>query len=307
MNDLEEAKLPSSSQLKLRQRLEFIEFRLFWTGRLNRSDLIDQFRISPPQATNDIAEYQALAPDNLTYDLNSKNYVRSAVFVPNLIGRSIDRFLTQVVGIAQGWLQSEDTWFSSLPQVDVVSLDRRPTDPMVLLRVLDAINTRQEIAIDYCSMTGSPAIRRSVVPHAFGAAWGRWYVRAFSTEHGDFRDYALARISAVHDASPSAIDLSLDFEWHQKIDLVLVPNPLLDEDRQRAQRLEHRMDEGKLKVPCRLSMAFYLMAEHKLDIEPGVLSPYAQPLVLDNLVEVRQAREVARNLAKQALERAAST
>jgi hypothetical protein len=31
------------------QRLEFIEFRLFWEGGLNRSDITEQFGVSIPQ------------------------------------------------------------------------------------------------------------------------------------------------------------------------------------------------------------------------------------------------------------------
>ena len=54
-------------------------------------------------------------------------------------------------------------------------------------------------------------------------------------------------------------------------------------------------------MPCRLSLAFYLMAEHKLDVEAGKLTPLQQPLVLRNLAEVRQRREVAREMSKQAL------
>ncbi|AOZ71231.1 hypothetical protein LPB142_17345 (plasmid) [Rhodobacter xanthinilyticus] len=33
------------------QRLEFIEFRLFWEGHVNRSDLMDQFGVSVYRGT----------------------------------------------------------------------------------------------------------------------------------------------------------------------------------------------------------------------------------------------------------------
>ena len=36
------------------QRLEFIEFRLFWEGHVNRSDLMDQFGVSVNQASTDL-------------------------------------------------------------------------------------------------------------------------------------------------------------------------------------------------------------------------------------------------------------
>jgi hypothetical protein len=36
------------------QRLEFIEFRLFWEGHVNRRDLMDQFGVSVNQASTDL-------------------------------------------------------------------------------------------------------------------------------------------------------------------------------------------------------------------------------------------------------------
>lgn len=306
MIDPEESQKVKASQLRLRERLEFIEFQLFWTGSLNRSDLIEQFRISPPQASADIAQYQELAPKNLDYDTVRKGYVRSQDFKPNLIGRSIDRYMMQIVGIERGWLRARDTWLTYLPPVEVVSLDRVSNDPGVVMAVLDAIRDATEIEIDYCSMTGSPTTRRKIAPHAMGFAWGRWYIRSWSRDHNDFRDYAMARIVEVHAASPRTIDPAGDLEWHHKIDLILVPNPELDADRRRAQEIEHKMENGKLAISCRLSMAFYLMAEHKLAVAPGMLTPFEQPLILANLDEVNQAREVARKLATQALQRASS-
>ncbi|MBA3896045.1 MAG: WYL domain-containing protein [Sphingomonadaceae bacterium] len=288
------------------RRLEFIEFRLFWTGRVQRSDLRAVFGISAPQATNDFATYQERAPGNAVYDSTRKAYVRGERFEPTLIGASIDRYLLQVTALRRGWLRPEDTWFDTVPPVEVVALDRQRTQPAVLAGILDAIREQQQIEVEYSSMTGSPATRRLISPHAMATATERWYVRAYSAEHQDFRDYALGRIAKVKAAGQRAADPANDLEWNYTIDLILEPNPGLNDDRQRAQRLEHSMDDGTLRVPCRLSLAFYLIAEHKLDVPNGALQPVQQPLVLRNLTEVLQEREVARRLSKQALKRAAA-
>ena len=39
------------------QRLEFIEFRLFWEEHVNRIDLMDQFGVSVNQASMDLNRY----------------------------------------------------------------------------------------------------------------------------------------------------------------------------------------------------------------------------------------------------------
>ena len=61
-------------------RFEFIEFRAYWHGRLNRSDLIDQFGVSQTQASQDFKAYQDLAPNNLVYDSVEKTYRRAKAF-----------------------------------------------------------------------------------------------------------------------------------------------------------------------------------------------------------------------------------
>src|SRR3546814_1341478 len=64
-------------------------------------------------------------------------------------------------------MQKDQTWFDAMPPVEVASLSRKPTDPSRLLHILDAIRNRLEIEIDYQSMTGAPALTRSIAPHSF--------------------------------------------------------------------------------------------------------------------------------------------
>ena len=54
------------------RRLEFIEFKLFWEGHVNRGDLIDKFGISVNQASTDLNRYLGISPDNMGYDKSAK-------------------------------------------------------------------------------------------------------------------------------------------------------------------------------------------------------------------------------------------
>ncbi|MBK1976548.1 MULTISPECIES: helix-turn-helix transcriptional regulator [Brevundimonas] len=289
----------------VRRRLEFIDFRLFWDGRFNRSDLSATFGISPQQASGDIAQYEKIAPANLHYDRGEKAYTRTKAFAPAFIGDTIERYLLQLVAIENRWMRPDDTWFDTIPPVEVVTLGRRPTDPAVLLRVLDAIRKRQEIDIAYASLTGSVQPSRTIAPHALAHSAGRWYIRSWSKDHNDFRDYNLNRIQTVSDQRPAMIDPTLDFEWAHQINLDIRPNPDLSPERQAAVASEHGMTDGRLLRPCRLSLSFYLMSEYNLDVEPGVLKPEKQQIVLLNRDEVTQARASARQMSIEALARAA--
>lgn len=288
----------------VQRRLEFIDFRLFWDGRFNRSDLSATFAISAQQASADIARYEKIVPANLRYDRAEKAYVRTDDFSPAFIGETIERYLLQLVAMENRWMRPGDTWFDAVPPVEVITLGRRPTDPTVLLRVLDAIGRRQEIDISYASLTGSAQPSRAIAPHALAHSAGRWYVRSWSRDHNDFRDYNLNRIAAVSDHRPAMIDPTLDFEWVHKINLDIRPNPELSPERQAAVAAEHGMTHGRLLRPCRLSLSFYLMSEHNLDVEPGILKAEKQQIVLQNREEVTQARALSRQMSIEALARA---
>jgi hypothetical protein len=63
-------------------RLEFIEFRLFWEGHVNRSDLVEVFGVSINQASADLKRYLGLSETNMVYDKSARTYVRSSSFCP---------------------------------------------------------------------------------------------------------------------------------------------------------------------------------------------------------------------------------
>ncbi len=290
----------------VRRRLEFIDFRLFWDGRVNRRDLAETFGISSQQASADIAQYSAMAPHNLAYDGTTRAYVRSTNYRPSLMEASSERYLLQLVAIENRWMRKEDTWFDEPPPIENVALLRKRTDSAILLRILDAINRKGQLEIRYKSITGSPEPRRLIAPHALFHAVGRWYVRAWSAEHRDFRDYNLFRIDSAGAIGPTTADPALDYEWAHRIDLEIAPNPALDETQRAAVAMEYGMVEDQLMVTVRLSQTFYVMTEHNLDVEPGVLVAGKQQLILLNREEVVAARVAARKLSVAAIARAES-
>lgn len=63
-------------------RLRFIECMLGHYGNFNRHLLCDYFGISTPQASADINQYKALAPDNMYYSQVTRQYVAMPAFKP---------------------------------------------------------------------------------------------------------------------------------------------------------------------------------------------------------------------------------
>lgn len=89
------------------RRLEFIEFRLFWEGHVNRSDLMGQFGVSVNQASTDLNRYIGFAPDNMFYDKSARTYVRSLEFNPQFLEPDASRYLAQLRSVADKILDRE--------------------------------------------------------------------------------------------------------------------------------------------------------------------------------------------------------
>lgn len=288
----------------VKRRLEFIDFRLFWYGRFSRRALADTFGISTQQASADIQHYREEAPENLAYDTREKLYVRASTFAPKFMQDAAERYLLQAAAVKNEWMTKDNTWFEEMPSIEYVELRTKRTPSTVLLRILDAIRDKQQIEVTYASLTGSPVSVRAIAPHSLFYSMSKWYARSWSQEHNDFRDYNLSRIEEIGDAlTPCSVDRSLDYEWVQRINVEIVPNPKLSPEKQAAIAAEYGMTTGRLSIPCRLSMTFYLMNQYNLNVDAGKLIPEKQQLVLPNRNDVDSARDMARKLSKEALVR----
>ena len=127
------------------QRLEFIEFRLFWEGHVNRSDLMEQFGLSVNQASADLNRYIGFAPDNMVYDKSARTYVRGPDYAAQFLKPDASRYLAQLRSLADGIMDSDDTWIAELPSYDAAPTPARGVDPV----------TRMQSSKTSCSLASS--------------------------------------------------------------------------------------------------------------------------------------------------------
>jgi hypothetical protein len=146
------------------RRFEFIEWKLFWEGALNRSDLEEAFEISTPQASVDLRRYRELAGDNIEYDGTSRFFRPTPAINPSFLKVSADRLLIQLRAFLTGALPRREIWFRDLPSVDMAPDIVRHVDAECLRLILDAIRTRHCVEVRYQSLTNSRT--RQIAPHA---------------------------------------------------------------------------------------------------------------------------------------------
>ncbi|MFM2281365.1 MAG: hypothetical protein RLZZ444_3596 [Pseudomonadota bacterium] len=277
------------------RRFEFIEWKLFWEGALNRSDLEETFEISTPQASVDLRRYRELAGDNIEYDGTSRSFRPTPDIKPSFLKASADRLLIQLRALLTGALPRREVWFRDLPSMDMAPDIARHVDAECLRLILNAIRTKQCVEIRYQSLTNSRT--RQIAPHALAFDGYRWHVRAWACDRDDFRDFVLTRIDKI-DAGPKAdFDPADDLEWNTKITLDLRPHAGLTEEQSLAIQRDYAMEDGRREIEVRLSMAYYFIRRMNLDLTN--LPPARAQISLQNLSEVRQAIEEARTQAKQ--------
>lgn len=273
------------------RRFEFIEWRLFWEGSLNRSDLETTFGISTPQASLDLRHYREAATDNIEYDATRKEYVPSAGMTPQFLRVSAARLLLQLRAWLTGALRREDLWYREPPPVDMVPDLSRNIDAACLRKLLRAIQERRAVDVHYQSLTNSRW--RTIAPHALAFDGFRWHVRAWATDHGDFRDFVISRMDKIGESRTVSYDPDDDLEWHTYVDLELIAHPSLNDDQRRAIERDYDMTEGRRTMTVRLALVYYFVKRLNLDLEG--LDPTRSQICIVNLEEVERLRREVRS------------
>lgn len=277
------------------RRFEFIEWKLFWDGALNRSDLEEMFEISTPQASVDLRRYRELAGENIEYDATDKAFKPTPQMKPAFLKISADRLLLQLRALLTGALPRREIWFREVPPIDMAPDIVRHVDPKCLRRILDAIRAKRCVEVRYQSLTNSRV--RQIAPHALAFDGYRWHVRAWACDRGDFRDFVLTRIDNIKPGQPADFDPSDDVEWNSTITLDLRPHPGLSEDQAVAIQRDFAMIDGKRTIDVRLSMAFYFITRMNLDLK-DIPASRAQ-ICLHNLEAVQIAISEAKVESKR--------
>jgi hypothetical protein len=285
-----EAPQPTSGKWSQDRRLEFIEFRLLWEGKINRSELAEFFGISIQQASLDFASYMVHAEANMEYDRSDKVYRATPQFVPRFLNPDSQTFLNQVAGLTTSTISPGLSFVGWRPPCDVVALPTRRVRRDVLLQILSAIRERADVEVTYQSMRRPSATRRWLAPHSLAFDGARWHARAWCHESKVFRDFVLTRIQAVHSRRQSEVDASKDSDWNSYAVVEIEPRADLTVGQRDSVITDYGMQNGKLHKTIRRALVQYFVRH--LHIDDAHAS--AEPIVWANRDELKDLVDPAR-------------
>ena len=282
-----------SVQLKwgVERRLQFIEFRLFWEGGVNRSDIIDMFGVSVPQASKDLTLYQERAPHNAVYDKRAKRYVAGERFSAMFLDPDPDNYLSRLRSVAEGMVEVSDCWITQVPDIDIALTPRRDIDVDMLRAVLGAVRDKRSIELCYQSMSRDrpdPQWRRAS-PHAFGYDGLRWHVRAYCHLTDKFKDFLLPRILGTQGAGVPGKGAEHDALWQDRFAVEVVPHPDLTPNQKAVVAKDYGMVGGSAVLTVRYSMLFYVLKRLGLLGDAASRPARSQHIVVANQVETNAA------------------
>ena len=254
------SKLEQLSQIQ-RERLLYIDFRLYFLGSVNRNDLVLRFGMKEAAASRDLALYRDLAPKNIEYNPVIKTYIPRESFSPLFNYTGNQALLALLYGLGDDFVGQES------PQL----LAEHPTQlnfPKVelLAQITRAIYKGQALKIEYLSLS-SGASERELCPFALVNNGLRWHVRGFDRAQQRFGDFVLNRIVKIK--RPKNLDLDeserkeADAAWNHTVELQLVPHPNLAHPETIA--LEYNMVNDQLGLKVRASLAGYVLRRWNVD------------------------------------------
>lgn len=273
------------------RRYEFIEFRLFWQGRINRGDLMDAFGVSTQQASLDLNAYIEQAKRNLVYDKSLRTYLRGKIFKPKYLKPDAEEYFAQLRAVDQGLVSAEQSWISFFPSFGATPTPARGVAPETLRDVLAAIREPAALQVTCQSMSRPEPSARWIEPHALAFDGFRWHARAFCQNDQVFKDFLLSRIVDVGGQGPITAQPSADEAWHTEVVLEIGPHPDLSDNQRRAIEMDYGMEDGRAQIGVRRALLFYALKRLGLDAEASARRPQDQQSILLNSSQIHEVSQ----------------
>ncbi|MEZ9494928.1 transcriptional regulator [Vibrio splendidus] len=254
-------------------RLAYIDFRLRFTGTVNRSDLKEVFGLAEAAASKVLTTYSSKCPNNMFYDRTLRaNAINRKDFVPLF---SVDA-VTALDMLANGFDKSKLINTHILPYSRIGQIpDLLKSE--TICKITRAMNNGYAIKCQYYSNNSNSLSERVLVPVALMYDGRFWNFRAYERKGGNridvFKNFSFARTITADEILDnnsrrlSHEELEFDHEWNNHVPLVLKLHDNLSKEERNKIRLDFAMqdDQDELIITQRESELWILFKQWFID------------------------------------------
>ena len=250
-------------------RLAYVDFKLFFTGRVNRADLKDAFGIAEAAASRVLTEYSKYRPNNKTQKTNT--LIRSS-FEPLTV---IDAELALGM-LANGFNSNKIFGITELSYEKIGKIPNQLNVKEVAM-ITRAISGKHSVSCNYLSENSANHQRRTLVPLALMYDGTSWMFRAYDRsdiKENKFKNFHFARVRNVVEEYESKETrqkehetLSQDKLWNLRLPLILKLHSSLSEKEKSQVKTDFGIPEHKDELYVTERAAFRWILEKKWYID----------------------------------------
>jgi hypothetical protein len=247
-------------------RLAYIDFKLRFSGFINRSDLHNMFGLKEAAASKLMSLYaEKTDKKNMVYDHKLRaNVIKLDTFAP-LLTLSSEKALGM---LANGFNKNKIYETPELPYTRIGQIPNQ-LDIENVERITRAMAGGYSITCDYMSASSKNHSSRELVPLTLLFDGINWIFRAYYRNESKFRNFNFSRALNVKENIDSSKmpneDLSQDKEWTTQVPLLLIPHPSLDDNDKETLVADFGLKDSKLIITERLALIWLLQKQWKID------------------------------------------
>lgn len=253
------------------ERMAYIDFKLMFTGSINRSDLNRMFGLAEASASKMMAKYSSYRKANMIYNpkLRFNEIVRSD-FSP-LVNLSAETALGM---LANGFNRNK---LYDRPEVAYTRIGNvaNHLDPESVAKITRAMSLGYAIECKYYSSTSDNHDTRVLFPLSLLFDGRNWIFRAFHKKEnntGVFRNFNFSRACDIEECldikRTNQEELSFDREWNTQVPLMLIPHGRLSKLQKETLFADYGLTEDKRIITERAALLWYLFTLWAIDTRP---------------------------------------
>jgi hypothetical protein len=261
------------------KRFAFIELMMIWEGSISASHISQQFDLGIKLAAHVIQKYKNLYSENIEYNAATESYIAAKTMIAQFTGGSLQEYVQLIA--------NDET-------VTQLAMPTRNINSNLVRPILQAIREQRRLSIAYASVSHPEFKARVIQPHNIVYDGLRWHVRAYCEKNQGYRDFVLSRFNADTPSELLGAADHYDLEdelWQTILNLEIIPDPRLDENRSRIIALDYDMKPNTKNrfvktMQVRAALLMYLINRlgldqyhNKAEAQQIILSPECQQLL----------------------------